>query len=449
MPMSLSLNNKENYRRIWYVAYPILISVMMEQIVGITDTAFLGRVGEIELGASALGGVFYISVFVIGMGFCQGSQILMGRRNGEKKFEQIGVIFYHSLAFLILLGLFVFFVVLFLAPILLRIIIATPQMCKATYVYLQWRIFGVFFAYVAIMFRAFYVAITETKTLTLNSLVMVGSNILLDYILIFGKMGAPAMGIAGAAIASVISEFISMTFFIIYTKCRIDTHKYALSFCPHFVLNVFKNILGVSVWTMIQDFLSVSTWFFFFLTVEHLGDRELAISNIIRNVSSVTYMTVSALSMTASTLVSNLIGEGKIYKVLPTIYNSIKMGYFILVLPCLLAAIFPEYVIRVFTSDESLVRDGCVSLLVMFSSYIITVPSQIIFRAVSGTGDTRKAFHIEIISLLAYMLYICIVILYLNVSLPLCWCAEYIYQGVVLICSMVYFKYGTWRNRRI
>ena len=153
--------------------------------------------------------------------------------------------------------------------------------------------------------------------------------------------------------------------------------------------------------------------------------------------------------MTASTLVSNLIGEGKIYKVLPTIYNSIKMGYFILVLPCLLAAIFPEYVIRVFTSDESLVRDGCVSLLVMFSSYIITVPSQIIFRAVSGTGDTRKAFHIEIISLLAYMLYICIVILYLNVSLPLCWCAEYIYQGVVLICSMVYFKYGTWRNRRI
>lgn len=443
------VNSKKNYSRIWYIAYPILISVMMEQIVSITDTAFLGRVGEIELGASALGGVFYISIFVIGMGFCQGSQILMGRRNGEKRFQQIGIIFYHSLVFLLLLGLIVFFFILFVAPTILRTIIATPQMCKATYLYLQCRILGIFFAYVAIMFRAFYVAITNTKTLTLNSLVMVGCNILLDYILIFGKMGAPKMGIAGAAIASVISEFVSMVFFIIYTKCKIDTHKYAFSCFPRFRFDVLRNILKVSVWTMVQDFLSVSTWFLFFLAVEHLGDRELAISNIIRNVSSVTYMAVSALGLTVTTLVSNLMGEGKIYKVLPTIYRSIKLGYFILLVPCLFAAIFPEYVIRVFTNDESLVRDGCAPLLIMLSSYVITIPSLIIFKAVSGTGNTKMALHIEIISLVAYMLYISIAILYLNVSLTLCWCAEYIYQGVALICCIVYFKKGIWQNRQI
>lgn len=441
--------SKKNYSRIWYIAYPILISVMMEQIVGITDTAFLGRVGEIELGASALGGVFYISIFVIGMGFCQGSQILMGRRNGEKKFQEIGIIFYHSLTFLLLLGLIVFFFILFFAPAILRAIIETPQMCKATYLYLQCRILGIFFAYVAIMFRAFYVAITNTKTLTLNSLLMVGCNILLDYILIFGKLGAPKMGIAGAAIASVISEFVSMAFFIIYTKCKIDTHKYAFSCFPRFRFDVLRSILKVSVWAMVQDFLSVSTWFLFFLAVEHLGDRELAISNIVRNVSSVTYMAVSALGLTVTTLVSNLMGQGKNYKVLPTIYRSIKLGYFILILPCLFAAIFPEYVIRVFTNDESLVRDGWAPLLIMLSSYVITIPSLILFKAVSGTGDTRRALYIEMISLAAYILYICIAILYLNVSLTLCWCAEYIYQGVVLICCIAYFKKGAWQSRQI
>ena len=67
------------------------------------------------------------------------------------------------------------------------------------------------------MFRAFYVGIADTRTLTANSLVMVGTNVVLNYILIFGKLGFPALGIAGAAIASVLAEVTSLLFFIVYT----------------------------------------------------------------------------------------------------------------------------------------------------------------------------------------------------------------------------------------
>ena len=91
------------YAQIWTIAYPILISTLMEQLIGMTDAAFLGRVGEIELGASALGGIFYIAVFMLGFGFSIGAQILMARRNGEGNYERIGTIFYHSLAFLFLM----------------------------------------------------------------------------------------------------------------------------------------------------------------------------------------------------------------------------------------------------------------------------------------------------------------------------------------------------------
>lgn len=51
-----------SYRSIWLMAYPILISLIMEQMIGITDTAFLGRVGEVELGASAIAGVYYLAI---------------------------------------------------------------------------------------------------------------------------------------------------------------------------------------------------------------------------------------------------------------------------------------------------------------------------------------------------------------------------------------------------
>ena len=68
-------------------------------------------------------------------------------------------------------------------------------------------VFGFFFSFVGVMFRAFFVGTTQTKTLTLNSVVMVLSNVVFNYILIFGKFGAPQLGIAGAAIGSSLAKW--------------------------------------------------------------------------------------------------------------------------------------------------------------------------------------------------------------------------------------------------
>ena len=69
-------------RQIWNVSYPIFLSLLAQNVINVTDTAFLGRVGEIELGASAMGGLYYICAFTIAFGFSTGSQIIMARRNG-------------------------------------------------------------------------------------------------------------------------------------------------------------------------------------------------------------------------------------------------------------------------------------------------------------------------------------------------------------------------------
>ena len=65
----------------------------MEQLIGMTDTAFLGRVGEVELGASAIAGVYYLAIFMMAFGFSIGAQILIARRNGEQQYQAIGPIF--------------------------------------------------------------------------------------------------------------------------------------------------------------------------------------------------------------------------------------------------------------------------------------------------------------------------------------------------------------------
>lgn len=82
-----------SYKRILAIALPILVSVLMEQLIGMTDTAYLGRVGEVELGAAALGGIAYTVVFMLGLGFSIGVQIIIGRRNGEGAYTTIGSVF--------------------------------------------------------------------------------------------------------------------------------------------------------------------------------------------------------------------------------------------------------------------------------------------------------------------------------------------------------------------
>ena len=176
----------------------------MEHMIGLTDTAYLGRVGEVELGASALAGVYYLVIYMLGFGFSVGAQVLMARRNGEGEYERIGEVFTQGGLFLFLLAAVLFTASNLLTPHLLHRMIGSEEVYRATMSYLDWRVYGFFFSFIAVMFRAFYVSTTNTKILTANSVVMVLTNVVLNYILIFGKFGFPALGIAGAAILSLI-----------------------------------------------------------------------------------------------------------------------------------------------------------------------------------------------------------------------------------------------------
>ena len=258
------MTTKYTYKEIWIIAYPILISLIMEQLIGMTDTAFLGRVGEVELGASAIAGVYYLAIFMMAFGFSIGAQILIARRNGEQQYQAIGPIFYQGVYFLLSLAVVAFTLSLCFSPHILKKVISSEHIYDASISYINWRVFGFFFSFVGVMFRAFFVGTTQTKTLTLNSVVMVLSNVVFNYILIFGKFGAPQLGIAGAAIGSSLAEMVSVIFFVIYTWRRIDCKKYALNHLPGFRPEMLKRILNVSFWTMIQNFFSLSTWFMFF-----------------------------------------------------------------------------------------------------------------------------------------------------------------------------------------
>ena len=75
------------YKNIWLINFPVMMSILIEQLINITDAIFLGHVGEIELGASALAGIWYLAIYMLGFGFSIGLQVVIARRNGE---QQVG-----------------------------------------------------------------------------------------------------------------------------------------------------------------------------------------------------------------------------------------------------------------------------------------------------------------------------------------------------------------------
>ncbi len=440
---------KYSYKEIWLITYPILVSLIMEQLIGMTDTAFLGRVGEIELGASALAGVYYMIIFMIAFGFSIGAQILIGRRNGEGNYKQIGSIFYQGVVFLLSLAVVMFVLSQLYSPYILKDIIQSNEVFHATVSYINWRVYGFFFSFIGVMFRAFFVGTTQTKTLTLNSIVMVLSNVIFNYILIFGKFGFPALGIAGAAIGSSLAELVSVIFFIIYTCRKIDFRKYGLNHFSGIQWGTLKRILNVSLWTMIQNFLSMSTWFLFFIAVEHLGERSLAITNIIRNVSAIPFMTVIAFASTTSTLISNLIGAGDIQYVRGTLKQTIRMAYYFVAPIIIIFAVFPSLILHIYTNSQELVYASTPALWVLCSAYLFLVPGNIYFQAVSGTGNTRSALMLEFTTLIIYVLYVCYMIFYLRIDVAWCWTTEHVYGGFIYLFSWWYMKKGKWQNKRI
>ena len=434
------MKTKYSYKQIWTITFPILISLIMEQMIGMTDTAFLGRVGEIELGASAIAGAF---------GFSIGAQILIARRNGEGNYKEIGPIFYQGIYFLLAMAVILFTFSIVFSPYILKNIISSPHIYDAAESYIHWRVYGFFFSFVMVMFRAFFVGTTQTKTLTLNSIVMVLSNVVFNYILIFGKFGFPQLGIAGAAIGSSLAEMVSVIFFIIYTWKRIDCKKYALNILPKFHGKTLKRILNVSVWTMIQNFVSLSTWFMFFLFVEHLGERSLAIANIIRNVSGIPFMIAMAFASTCGSLVSNLIGAGEQDCVRGTIKQHIRIGY-IFVLPILVFfCLFPDLILRIYTDIPDLRAASVPSLWVLCSAYLVLVPANVYFQSVSGTGNTRTALAMELCVLAIYVTYSAYFIMYLQMDVAFAWTTECVYGTFILLFCYWYMKKGNWQKKKI
>lgn len=443
------MNSTLSYQNIWRVSLPIIFSFVAENIVNVTDTAFLGRVGIVELGAAGNAGILFIVLLELGLGFGIGNQIIIGRRNGEKNYHQIGEIIHNAFLFLIPLSFLLFILIQWLSPYFLELFTASDAVLMASIDYLSIRSYGILFAFINFIYISFYTGITSTRILSQATLIQAGVNVLVDYLLIFGNFGFPELGIKGAALASVFAEIAALLFYVIHTRKKIDHQKYKLFQNINLKPVLLKKMLKLSSPIMFQYFVALSAWLIFFMIIEQIGELELAASHIVRSIYMVLMIPLFGFSSATSTLVSNLIGENRSADVI-----RLSKRIVLLSLSCTLSLvpfilIFPDYCLRIYTEQSNLIEAARPILYVISASMLFFCIAYISFSTVTGTGKTFTALLIELSSILIYLIGAYWFGVYLDLALPLVWCTEFIYFGIMGGLSILYLKYGKWQISNI
>ncbi|MDH6354478.1 MATE family multidrug resistance protein [Dysgonomonas sp. PH5-45] len=439
-----------SYKDIWRVSLPIMLGLLAQNIMQIVNTLFLRQIGSVEFTASNIAGIYYIAFFMLAFGFSVGAQIMISRRNGEGNHFRIGSIVIQGMLFLEVLAMVLFGLSSYFSAHMLPLIIKSPEVCAAAEHYLEWRMYGFFISFINVMFRSFYVGIARTSVLTINAVIMATVNIVLDYVLILGNFGFPSMGIAGAGIASLSAEVASVIFFLIYTYKTVDLRKYGFH-RMRFDFRIVKNILNISVFTMVQYTLSLSTWFIFFVAIENHGLRDADIATTIRVFYMVFFIPMNALATTANTLVGNTMGLGKIDDVIPLIKKVCKLMLAVIVAMMAVTIIMPEYWISLImtSSDMQLVRDAVPALLVVVFALPFCGLGSVVFNSISGTGNTRTALAFEIVTLFLYMFGVWLIVIEWKAPVAACWAVEYIYWGFLFLFSVLYLKFGKWQLKKV
>ncbi|MDX9941633.1 MAG: MATE family efflux transporter [Bacteroidales bacterium] len=434
------------YRSIWNISYPIIIGLVAQNLMVVIDTAFLGRLGEVSLGAAAIGGLFYLTLVMFGAGFAIGMQIIIGRRNGEGRQRTIGRIFDHGLYFMVGMALLLILFLSLAGPSLLGRFISSPAILEQSLVFISYRRFGYFFGFLIMVFNSFYVGIVRTRMVSVATIIMATSNIVLDYGLIFGKLGLPEMGISGAALATNLAEFITFLFYLLWSfknKC-ISSFRLLRFHKPR--KRLYDDLLKLSLPVMLQHFISFSAWFIFFMILEKIGETALAASNITRSIYMLLMIPVWGLSSATTTLVSNIIGQGKSDEVMPMIKKIMTISFIANLLLIQVLIFFPRTVISFFTQSPELVEATLPLLRVITLSLTVFSVSMIIFSALSGTGKTGTALRIEVISIILYLLFAFILAVGFDAPASGVWFVEVLYFTVIGVFAYIFLKRGTWKE---
>jgi multidrug resistance protein, MATE family len=447
--MAHGLQVGTSYRQILKIALPISLALFVPQLNFIINSVFLGHLSEEALATASITGVYYLIFAGIGFGLNNGLQAFISRRAGENRPGEIGKIFHQGIFIALTIAVTGILLTWFVAPAIFKATIHSQQIYDDVVSFLRIRIWGLPFLYIYQMRNALLVGINRSKLLIIGTAAEAFANVFFDYGLIFGKMGMPEMGFNGAAVASIIAEFTGMFSIFLVVKAQGISKQFSLFSGFAYHKEIAVRILKLSGPLIFQMAISIISWFFFYVLVEHHGQTSLAISNTMRNVFGFFGVFNWAFASATNSMVSNVIGQGKKDEITGLVLKIMTLSMSFSAFFFVLLNLFPGVYFSLFGQGESFIREGTPTLRVVALALVFSSAGTVWVNAVIGTGKSQVTFFIELISIFVYCAYVYLVLEVWKLSITWGWASELFYWTLLFLLSFFYMKKGSWKSNTI
>jgi putative MATE family efflux protein len=386
---------------------------------------------------------------MLGYGLTSGIQVQMSRRIGEGDHAGLVSLLKHSIVLVLCFSFALMVIASFLVPYLYDVVLHDATNRYLNQAFFKIRIWGLPFLMLTHLFNTFFISINNTTSLIWGSLLSTLTNILFDYLLIFGHAGMPALGIEGAAYASVFAELVYVIIMVGQYVFSSATRSYELKNTGPVRLATMLQSLKVAAPLIVQFLFSIGGWQIFFIFVEHLGKLELASSQILRSIFGVVGVATWAFASTTNTLVSKAIGADESHLVLQIIKRIaiISLGFTLLI--CSMLLLFANSFLTLYTQDLAIIKMALPSLQVIVLAMGIMSLATVVFNGVVGTGNTIINLVMEISCVGVYLIYCFIVIEQQKASLQWAWMSEFVYWSSLLVLSIWYLHSGKWKGKNV
>ena len=416
------INFKKHFPKTFALAYPVMLSQLGQVGVGIADTMMVGRLGAETLAAASLGNSIFFVIMMFGIGVSMSITPLVASADGEGKSKRITRIFKHGFIINVFTGMILFMLILLASPGLyhlnqpLEVVnLAIPYLAIVTFSLLPFMVFQTF--------KQFTEGMSQTKQAMAITILCNLLNVFLNWVMIYGNLGFPALGLNGAGYATLISRILmaAIMFYYVWNSKRYKPYKLSFGF-KKLSFPLVSKMLNIGVPTGFQFVFETGAFSAAAIMMGWIGTNALAAHQIAINLASISYMMASGLSSAATVRVGNQLGRRDIQNLREIGFTSFSMAALFMLFFAVGFIVFRNYLPMLYINDSSVVEMAA-SLLIFAGIFQLSDGVQVVgLGALRGMADVRIP---TIITLVAYWV----------IGLPL---------GYFLAFNYGYNEHGIW-----
>jgi MATE family multidrug resistance protein len=436
------LPDKPLTRTVLKISAPAIAGLSAQMVVSVVETAMVGRLENtsVVLAAMGLGMLATWAITSVFSSLSTGTHVLVARRTGETDFHGAGSVLNNSLLLALVLGFLFGAPGYFFSYNVINFFSSDPAVALAGTGYMQWRFVGLLFFLFVVSYRGFFNGIGDTHVFMYSAIIINVTNIALNYVLIFGAFGVPAMGLTGAGASNAIANAVGCLYFLGVTFLRRyrTTYRYFSRF--RISPDLLRQIVRISAPVSFQNILILLGFLVFVSITGVIGTTQQAASQVVITALFMSFLPCFGFGVGAQTLVGQSLGKGKRQLARRFGLEAGRLATYFTIFLGALFILVPDLVIIMITTNREVTEIARPILRIAGAAQIFYALGIVLAHALQAAGATVYVMVIEVLTHWVIFLPLCWLLgVRLGFGLPGAWFALPIY--IISYSLLIYRKY--------